>query len=53
LESFGRTWTTWCAKSSGGCIRIRILRALGAPDGTSRCRSINQTEDQACRGISG
>ncbi len=52
LESYGRMWTTWCAKSSGGCIHTRIVGAIPAPDGMAWRRSINQTEDQACRRIS-
>jgi hypothetical protein len=33
LESSGRMWMTWCAKSSAGCIRTRIARALLASGG--------------------
>lgn len=31
LESSGRMWMTWCAKSSAGCIRARIVRARLIP----------------------
>jgi hypothetical protein len=51
-ESCGPMWMTWCAKSSAGCIPIKMIPTLPAAGSMSQSGT-SLTEDEACRGISG